>query len=140
MNFRKKQRPENIGFQLAPMLDVVFLLLCFFVTSQIFAQWETEVDVVLPTAQTGDMPQRLPGEIIINILEQGQIVITGRTLSSEQLEKTLQRLVENFPGQPVLIRADESADFKYVIGVLDQCRKNDISNISFATSTAGNAL
>ena len=92
MNFRKKQRPENIGFQLAPMLDVVFLLLCFFVTSQIFAQWETEVDVVLPTAETGTMPQRLPGEIIINILEEGQVVITGRTLDPAQLEITLKRL------------------------------------------------
>ena len=50
------------------MLDVVFLLLCFFITSQIFAQWETEIDITLPTAETGAVPQRLPGEIIINVL------------------------------------------------------------------------
>ena len=71
MNFRKKRTAVDQGFQIAPMLDVVFLLLCFFVTSQVFSQWETEIDIRLPTAETGDIPERLPGEIIVNIREDG---------------------------------------------------------------------
>ena len=61
-------------------MDVVFLLLCFFVTSQIFAQWETEIDVTLPTAETGEVPQRLPGEVIVNVLPDGRTVVNGQTL------------------------------------------------------------
>ena len=51
MNFRK-HLPTSAGgaMPMTAMMDVVFLLLCFFVTSQIFAQWETEVDVALPSS------------------------------------------------------------------------------------------
>lgn len=133
MNFRKQLNQEAPGFQLAPMIDVVFLLLCFFVTSQIFAQWETEIDITLPTASTGEVPERLPGEVIINVLQSGEVVVNGRTLDAENLEALLARLAELFSGQPVLIRADQDTAYRHVIGVLDLCRQVDIWNISFAT-------
>ena len=133
MNFRKKNKPDAQAFPLTPMIDVVFLLLCFFVTSQVYSQWETEIDITLPTAQTGQVPQRLPGEIIINITETGAVVVNGRSLESDELGAMLQRLAQLFPGQPVLLRADKATDYEHVIRVLDLCRKADIWNISFAT-------
>lgn len=133
MNFRKEIRPEAVGFQLAPMIDVVFLLLCFFMTSQIFAQWETEIDITLPTADTGQVPERLPGEIIINIRAGGELVVNAQLVTDEQLETMLGRVAEMFPGQPVLIRADHKTEYAHVIRVLDLCRQADIWNISFAT-------
>ncbi|NCC52571.1 MAG: biopolymer transporter ExbD [Spartobacteria bacterium] len=133
MNFRKNDKTENVGFQIAPMIDVVFLLLCFFVTAQIFSQWETEIDITLPTAQTGEAPQRLPGEIIVNILEDGVAVVNGQTLDATRLSAMLARLSELFPGQPVILRADRKTDYEHVIRVLDTCRQSDIWNISFAT-------
>ena len=134
MNFRKRARQESMGFQMTPMLDVVFLLLCFFVTSQIFSQWETEIDITLPTAKTGQIPQRLPGEIIVNILDTGDVIVNGRQLGEEDLGSMLKRLAGLFPGQPVILRADKKTDYEYVILVLDLCRQADIWNISFATS------
>ncbi len=119
---------------MTPMLDVVFLLLCFFVTSQIFSQWETEIDITLPTARTGQVPQRLPGEIIVNILENGVAVVNGQSLESDALGGMLQKLAELFPGQPVILRADKGTDYEHVVHVLDLCRQADIWNISFATS------
>ena len=134
MNFQKKKLfPENPGVPLTPMIDVVFLLLCFFVTSQIFAQWETEIDVALPTAATGDMPQRLPGEVIINVLADGTAVVNGQSLDDARLRAMMDRLVKLFPGQPVLLRADKATAYEHVIRVLDLCRQADIWNISFAT-------
>jgi biopolymer transport protein ExbD len=118
---------------MTPMIDVVFLLLCFFVTTQLFAQWETEIDITLPTARTGQLPQRLPGEIIINLHEDGRIVVNGRTLENDALGAMLVQVARLFPGQPVLLRADQSTDYKHVIRVLDLCREADIWNISFAT-------
>lgn len=133
MNFRKQVKPEAVGFQLAPMIDVVFLLLCFFITSQLFAQWETEIDITLPTAETGQTPERLPGEIIINIRADGDTVVNARALSEEELAAMLTRVADLFPGQPVLIRADRVTAYEAVIRVLDLCRQADIWNISFAT-------
>ena len=138
MNFQKKKLfPENPGVPLTPMIDVVFLLLCFFVTSQIFAQWETEIDVALPTAATGDMPQRLPGEVIINVRADGGTVVNGQTLDVAQLRSMMDRLVKLFPGQPVLLRADKATPYEHVVRVLDTCRQADIWNISFATLAPG---
>lgn len=136
MNFRRQANQEQAGFQLAPMVDVVFLLLCFFVTSQIFAQWETEIDITLPTADTGQVPQRLPGEVILNILPEGNVIVNGRSLNQEQLGLMLQDLSRVFPGQPVLLRADKTTHYEHVIHVLDRCRGADIWNISFATVDA----
>ncbi len=133
MNFRKQNRPESVGFQIAPMIDVVFLLLTFFVTSQIFAQWETEIGITLPTAKTGEMPRRMPGEVILNLRPTGDVVVNGQDLTDPELERMLSRLAELFEDQPVLLRADEATAYRHVIGVLDACREAGIWNISFAT-------
>lgn len=136
MNFKSKAMGQEMSFQLAPMIDVIFLLLCFFIASQIFAQWETEIDVKLPTARSGKIPQRLPGEIIINVLDDGQLVVNRRPLGQDGLRALLEDIVRLFPGQPVLIRADRRTAYEHVIRVLDMCREADIWNISFATSAA----
>ena len=140
MNFRK-QLPAGAGggVPMTAMMDVVFILLSFFVTSQIFAQWETEVDVALPTAETGTAPQRLPGEVIVNILPDGSAVVNAQTMSDDALRAMMTRLVELYPGQPVLRRADKATAYEHVIRVLDLCRQADIWNISFATLAPGSA-
>ena len=136
MNFRSRNKPVNAGFQLAPMIDIMFLLLCFFIAAQIYAQWESEIDIKLPTAETGEVPERLPTEIVINVSSNGTTVVNQRKLDQAGLTDLLKRIVKLYPGQPILIRADKKTDYEYVIGILDICRKVDIWNISFATSTS----
>ncbi len=133
MNFRTKTRLEPVGFQLTPMIDCIFLMLCFFLTSQVFSQWESEIDITLPTAKTSQTPQRLPGEIIVNIDKAGVTIVNGRALEADALASMLAQVAQLFPGQPVLIRADKATDYEHVVRVLDQCRQADIWNISFAT-------
>lgn len=134
MKFRPRFRADAVGFQVAPMLDVVFQLLAFFLLTSVYSAWENEISVALPTAQTATTPQRLPGEIIINVIRDGSIVVNGRTLDEKALGSLLNRLAQLFPGQPVLIRADKSTAYEHVVHVLDHCRKAEIWNISFATS------
>ena len=124
---------QAIQFQLAPLIDVVFLLLCFFMTTTLYSQWETEVDITLPTAATGESLQRLAGEIIINVHADGRTVVNGRTLTFDELGGLLLRISELYPGQPVVVRGDETADYRYIMEVMDRCRQADIFNISFAT-------
>lgn len=132
MNFRGRHQPNPIAFQIAPMVDFLLVLLCYSIMSQIFTQWEAEIDVKLPTATTAEVQQRLPGEIILNVMRDGSTVVNGRTLRETDLEALLRRLVSLFPGQPVLIRADRQTAYEHVIRVLDLCRQADIWNISFA--------
>jgi biopolymer transport protein ExbD len=136
MNFRKRDNTQQPGFQLAPMIDVIFILLSFFIATQIFSQWETEIDVRLPTSETGKLPDRLPGEVIINIQSDGAISVNNRVLDGAGLRELLARIVALYPGQPVLIRADRRTAYEHVIGVLDLCRQSDIWNISFATGAS----
>jgi biopolymer transport protein ExbD len=134
VNFRSRVRLEPVGFQLTPMIDCIFLMLCFFLTSQVFSQWESEIDITLPTAKTSQTPQRLPGEIIVNIDKLGVTLVNGRVLADDALGNMLRQVAKLFPGQPVLIRADKATDYEHVVRVLDLCRLADIWNISFATS------
>jgi len=132
MKFDSDKAPA-VQFQLAPMIDVVFLLLCFFMTTTLYSQWETEVDITLPTAATGETLQRLAGEIIINVYPDGRYVVNGRTLSSEDLGDLLLKISDLYPGQPVVVRGDEETNYRYIMDVMDRCRQADIFNISFAT-------
>lgn len=129
MNFRTRSKADLPGFQIAPMIDVVFLLLCFFMASQIFSQWETSIDIQLPTADSGNLPDRLPGEIIINIAPDGALIVNRQTLDEASLRALLQRIVRMFPGQPVLIRADKTTPYEHVIRVLNTCKTVDRKSV-----------
>ena len=133
MNFRKKNRVALPAFQMTAMMDIVFLLLCFFVATSVFSQWEYEIDIALPSAKTGKMPDRLPGEIIVNIAKDGRISINQQDLTLDALKARLERLAHYFPGQPVVLRADRDTRYEDLIKVIDTCRLADIWNFSMAT-------
>ena len=133
------QKPALPGFQITPMLDVVFLLLCFFVATSVYSQWESAMDIQLPTAETGSVPDRLPGEIIINVDEAGSISVNERTLSPDELLRRCRILSKQFPGHPVVVRADKRTPYDNVMRVIDVCRKADIYAIRFSTGDAAAA-
>ena len=134
MNFRRKSRSPLPAFQMTAMMDVIFLLLCFFITTSVFSQWEYEINITLPSAQSGKVPDRLPGEIIINITRDGRVSVNQQDLTLDALRARLDRLARYFPGQPVVLRADKETKYEDLIKVVDTCRKADIWNFSLATS------
>ena len=121
------------AIQMAPLIDIVFLLLIFFMSAFIFYELETEIDISVPTADEAQEMQRAPGEIIINIREDGTVVVNQRELSYDGLKSMLTRVSELYEGQPVIIRGDKDARHKHIIKVLDICAGSNIWNISFAT-------
>ena len=133
MNFRKNKRSGAPAVQMASLMDVVFLLLCFFVTSSVFSQWETEVAITLPTAKSATIPGRMPGEIILNLNADGKVSVNGHALSLEEVTKRLTRIAENFPGQPVVIRADKTCSYETLMSLIDACRTANVWNFSLAT-------
>ena len=134
MNFRKKNRGVLPSFQMTSMMDIVFLMLFFFITTSVFSPWEYEINITLPSAQSGKVPDRLPGEIIINITKDGRVSVNQQDLTLDALRARLDRLARYFPGQPVVLRADKETRYEDLIKVVDTCRKADIWNFSMATT------
>lgn len=133
MNFRKKSRGRPAALQMTALMDIVFLLLCFFVTSSVFSQWETEVSIALPTAKSSTVPGRMPGEVILNLLADGLISVNGQFLTPDDVTSRLARIAKLYPGQPVVIRADRTASYESLMKVIDACRAADVWNFSLAT-------
>lgn len=119
--------------QLAPMIDIVFLLLIFFIVTWQFTKSETELSVSVPTAQEGADPERQRGEIVINILANGMIKIEGTSVDLPQLLKKLASIAAQYENQPVRIRGDGGVAYQRIVEVIDTCQKAGIWNISFAT-------
>ena len=133
MNFRKKQHETSAGFQMAPMLDIVFILLIHFMAATLFAKWENKLEITVPTASAETQVSRYRREVIINIDKEGGLFINSIKLSDSRLDEILQALRANNPNQPVVIRADQDARHKDVIKVLDLCTRHDIRNVAFST-------
>ncbi|MCK4852500.1 MAG: biopolymer transporter ExbD [Candidatus Omnitrophica bacterium] len=129
----KKVFPERPVIQLAPLIDIVFLLLIFFMAAFIFYELETEINISVPTAEESTEMRRTAGEIIINVREDGTVVVNQKELGYDGLKSMLGRVSELYKGQPVIIRGDRDTRHKHIIKVLDICAASDIWNVSFAT-------
>ena len=119
--------------QLAPMIDILLLLLSFFIISWQFSNSETELNVAVPTANEGADPTRVRGEIIINVLSDGTIRVDSATIDLLQLHSKLSSIAKQYKNQPVRIRGDGKVHYQRIVEVIDTCQKAGIWNISFAT-------
>ena len=122
MKFHYKM-PSPIGFQLAPMLDIVFLLLVFFIVTQTFEDDEPDLSINLPSAETPKPGENVSNEIIVNIRKDGTVVINRQQYTMPQLEDKLFSVARLDKTMLVRIRVDE----------MDACLKAGLNNVSFST-------
>ena len=134
MKFQSQFGSERTGIQLAPMIDVVFLLLIFFIVLWNYARFETEIDISVPAASAGENPERTIGEIVVNVKKEGQIIIEGVEKSEEETLEMFNNIVAAYPDQALILRGDKEASFDHIVKILNLCKKANIWNISFATS------
>jgi biopolymer transport protein ExbD len=134
MRFGKQLQEEADTIQLAPLIDIVFLTLVFFMTTAVYTALESEIDIELPTASSAVQGERMRGEIFINLREDGGIVLNDRELTVPELQDVLNRVAENFPGGAVIIRGDRKAHLGKAIAILNACKNADIQNVSFAAT------
>jgi biopolymer transport protein ExbD len=132
MKFQKKSL-EPASFQMAPMIDIVFQLLIFFIVTGQLSKSETELDVSVPTTAEGAEADRVQGEKIINVLSDGRVIVDKTPLSQEELFVMMKKLSELYKNQPIRLRADAKTEYQHVINVISTCTKAGIWNISFAT-------
>lgn len=132
MKFRN-QALEPAGMQLAPMIDIVFLLLIFFIVTWQFSRSETEMKISVPSSQEGADPKRVLGEIIVNVRVTGEVVVEGQVMSQAQLKEKLAAIARQHKNQPIRLRGDAEASYQTIVEVIDTCQRAGIWNISFAT-------
>ena len=119
---------------LTPLIDVVFLLLIFFLVTSEFEEEERRLGIVLPTATTAVPMTGKPREIVIDIDEAGEVYLRGQKTSMVDLEKLLKASVAQNPtNQSAVIRADRSTSFQPVVSVMDVCNRTGISDYSVTT-------
>lgn len=123
------------ALNITPMIDIVFLLLIFFMVTSRFAAEDRELEVTLPSASSA-MPLIVqPQEMFVNVDRAGGYFVNGRTYDVPSLGVLLRQAETNNPGQRVIIRADKAVAFDHVVAVMDLCNQAGIVGYSVATAT-----
>ncbi|MCA8966631.1 MAG: biopolymer transporter ExbD [Planctomycetes bacterium] len=129
----EEERDE--GINLMPLIDVVFLLLIFFLAATTFAREEVELDLRLPEAKSGTASA--PAKpLVVNLLADGRISVDGRDVTMEALRQKLAAAGGRNQDQSVLVRGDRDAQFGIGLQVLDACRLAKITKVDFAALPA----
>ena len=133
MRITDENENEDVAFNLAPMIDVVFLLLIFFMVATTFVEKEKELGVELPTAESGDEPAPNSDEIVINLTRDGRILMDGDEYDAPGLLDYLSRAARRDPETPVTIRGDKQVFHEHVVSVMDTVRSSGLINMGVMT-------
>jgi biopolymer transport protein ExbD len=134
MNLRSRSASQHPGIQLAPLVDVLLLLLIFFLMTWNAARNENELDVKIPKASAAKEKSAPIGDVIVNVKADGNVVVNRRTLSAPDLTTMLKSLVQLNADQAVVIRGDEAGAYKNIVNVLNICSEAGVTNVAFATA------
>jgi biopolymer transport protein ExbD len=134
MKFRTRAAPNIIGFQIAPMVDILLVLLVFFIVTWSFARKENELDVKVPSAQNAKDSNPVVNQTVLNVKADGTVVWNRKTIALPELSVKLKELSNLFPDYAIIVRGDERVPFAFIAGVLDTCREANIWNVAFATA------
>ncbi|MEP3351258.1 MAG: biopolymer transporter ExbD [Marinomonas sp.] len=131
MKFRR-QKIDDVQINLTPLIDVVFLLLIFFMVSTTFNQ-STELTIDLPTATSNAPSSDVSQNVELVITADGQYVINGQTLINERVSTLVQGLKEVTRGdnsRPLIITADAKASYDMVLRVYDAAATLGITKLA----------
>jgi biopolymer transport protein ExbD len=140
---RARNVPEdNLQFQIAPMIDVIFILILFFMCSAGAVKTENHLISSLPGTAQSDSPVNIPDEQLIQITNEGKVMLNdqiydGATMSHQmpELRATLKRFLESSKANKteamVTIAPESYANYQRVIDVMNACAGAQIRNVSF---------
>jgi biopolymer transport protein ExbD len=142
MQIPKPDKKPSLTFNMTPMIDVVFLLIIFFMVTSNIVQQEALIAVDLPTAKTSRMPdssQSGTRKITINVTGEDHLFLGMTPIDREQLRQYL-TAEQSRPGRPpeVRIRTDRRVPYRAIEPLLVICSQAGIDNVSFNTYIDGN--
>ncbi len=120
---------QGVEINMGPLIDMVFLLLIFFVVTTSFVK-ETGVDVQRSTAATAEVKER--GNILIGVTADGEVFWEGRQVDVRSIRSLVERALAEDPEGGVVVVADKASETGDVVKVMDQCRLAGAKNVSLA--------
>ncbi len=136
MKFKKTHIDEAVGIQMASMIDIVFLLLIFFVVSSQLKDLELEKEVTLPIADSSQKKESEGFlEIQVNVLPNNMIKVGDSIIDVDKLPTELAKLAKETGGKDkkIIIRGDKKAHYGRIMRIMGSCAAANIWNVSFAT-------
>ncbi len=125
-----RSEDEDQEINITPMLDVVFIMLIFFIVTASFVK-ESGIEVDRPSAVTSVVKEK--GNILIAITETGQVWIDRRMVDPRAIRANIERLHAENPQGSVVIQADKKSTTEMLIQVMDAARQAGVYNVSIAT-------
>lgn len=131
INVRKTLRggTDRVDINMGPLVDMVFLLLIFFVVTTSFVK-EAGIDVSRSTAATAEIKER--GTIMIGVSPEGDVFFDGKKVDVRSVRGLVERALAEDPEGGVVVVADKASETGAVVGVMDQCRLAGAKNVSLA--------
>jgi biopolymer transport protein ExbD len=126
---RRRASQDESEIDLTPMLDVVFIMLIFFVVTASFVK-ETGIHVARPQPQVGEAGKR---NILLTVTAGNEIWLGERRVDARSVRATIERLHAGNPEAAVLIRAHEDSDTEVFAGIADQSREAGVYDVSITT-------
>ncbi len=127
---------EEPSLDLTPMIDIVFLLVIFFMVGTKFSDAERQFQIKLPTVSDALPLSELPDEIIVSVAESGELFLGEKLISLKDLEQELIVAHERYQEQAVVVRGDAQGAYQNVMNVLAICHRIGITNLSLANRLA----
>lgn len=118
---------DSIGVDLTPVIDMVFMLLIFFLVATTFQQQEREAKIALPQAAASAPISSAMREIVINVTRDGSMIVNTKVIDESALASMLAGAVAQSPAQKVNVRADRDASYGMVARALDICKQSGIA-------------
>lgn len=130
---------EEPQLNLTPMIDVVFLLIIFFMVGARFTEeaHDQQFDVELPTASPVQAMSRQPDPLVVSVQRNGRIMLKDREIGMDQLLTELKTAKTAYSDQAVLIRGDGQGDYQAVVDVMNACHQAQIKKFSLAFQPVG---
>jgi biopolymer transport protein ExbD len=126
MLLKSTVQQDTVSIEMMPLIDMVFLLLIFFLVATTFHQTEREMQIALPFADSAGPISSTLREIIVNVDKDGRIIVSGQTIQPEELRAMIGRAIAANPQQKVTVRGDRNAAYGGVVAVLDICKGGGI--------------
>jgi biopolymer transport protein ExbD len=131
MRRRRAKEDDEAEINMTPMLDVVFIMLIFFIVTASFVK-ESGIDVSRPDASTATVKER--GNILIAITDANQVWIDRRQVDIRSVRSNIERLKAENPQGSVVIQADRSSKNGMLVQVMDAARQAGVFNVSIAAN------
>jgi biopolymer transport protein ExbD len=134
MRLPRRARQNSVSCNMTPMIDVVFQLIIFFLVSSHLARQETQMQLPLPAADSGASQEDAQRpRMVINVLSDGQWLLSGRQVSQEQLKARIQEaLTEHGPELQVKIRADRQVAYRHVAPITLACHRLGLRDVTYS--------